>query len=275
VIETWFDTAHPGWNRSTGNAITAGGQAIAPGAQANYVGAAWHNNTRVVWWTSVGPNGSGGQWSYAYNSGRGWNGPVTGGLGGYNEVAYVRARFDDRGRLRMVGEGYLGQFPAGQRYLLTATMGLGNAAQWVPVLPAFARSPLDFWREGDNPTQFLYRIAANRIGYSFGPKTRVRPTIFKALEARFISDGDRLGLVLGFKDSIEVRLVPRSAATGPIDWAAVKPITIQLPAAFKSRGISAIWTADDSRQPHEPDRLEFAVCGGYPARDNLVYYVTL
>jgi hypothetical protein len=275
VIEAWFDTAHPGWNRSTGNAITAGGQAMAPGAQANYVGAAWHNNTRVVWWTSVGPNGSGGQWSYAYNSGRGWNGPVTGGLGGYTDVGYVRARFDDRGRLRMVGEGYLGQFPAGQRYLLTATVGLGNAAQWAPILPAFARSPLDFWREGDNPTQFLYRIAANRIGYSFGPKTRVRPTIFKAPEARFISDGDRLGLVLGFKQSIEVRLVPRSAATGPIDWAAVKPITIPLPATFKSTGVSAIWTADDSRQPHEPDRLEFAVCGGYPARDNLVYYVTL
>jgi hypothetical protein len=275
VVETWFDTAHPGWNRSTGNAITAGGQAINPGPQANYVGAAWHNNTRIVWWTSVGPDGSGGQWSYAYNSGRGWNGPVTSGLGGYNEVAYVRAQFDDRGWMRMVGEGYLGQFPAGQHYMMTGSLVLGRAARWVPVLPAVARSPLDFWRTDSGATQYLFRVAGKRIGYSFGATAHSPPTVFKAMDARFISNGDRLGLVLGFKNSIEVRLVPLSAADGPIDWAAVTPITIPLPAAFKSAGVSAIWTANDSQQPHGSDRLEFAVCGGYPVRDNLIYYITL
>lgn len=275
VIETWFDTTHPRWNLATGNAIAAGGVALPPGAQANYVGAAWHNNTRVVWWTSVGPDGSGGRWAYAYNSGRGWNGPVVSGVGGYTDVGYIRARFDDRGRMRMIGEGYLGQYPAGQRYLLTATVVLGSAGQWTPVLPAVARSPLDLWREGNSPTQFLYRIASNKVGYSFGTNVHIRPAVFKALDARFISDGDRLGLVLGYKRSIEVRLVPLSAAAGPIDWASVAPITIPLPATFKSAGVSAIWTADDSRQPHGSDRLEFAVCGGYPARDNLIYYVTL
>jgi hypothetical protein len=275
VVETWFDTTRPRWNLSTGNAITAGGRAISPGAQANYVGAAWHNNTRIVWWTQVGADGSGGQWAYAYNSGRGWNGPVVSGLGGYTDVGYVRAQFDDRGRMHMIGEGYLGQFPAGQRYMLTATAILGNACRWVPVLPAVARSPLDLWRTDGGATQFLYRIGPNRVGYSFGTNAHAVPTVFKAMEARFISNGDQLGLVLAFKQSIEVRLVPLSAAAGSIDWAAVTPITIPLPTVFKSRGVSAIWTADDSRQPHGSDRLEFAVCGGYPVRDNLIYYVTL
>jgi hypothetical protein len=275
VIETWFDTTRPRFNLSTGNAITAGGRAISPGAQANYVGAAWHSNTRIVWWTLVGADGSGGQWAYAYNSGRGWNGPVVSGLGGYTDVGYVRAQFDDRGRMHMIGEGYLGQFPAGQRYMLTATAVLGNACQWVPVLPAVARSPLDLWRTDGGATQFLYRIGPNRVGYSFGTNAHAVLTVFKAMQARFISNGDQLGLVLGFKQSIEVRLVPLSAAAGPIDWAAVTPITIPLPATFKSAGVSAIWTADDSRQPHGSDQLEFAVCGGYPVRDNFMYYVTV
>jgi hypothetical protein len=275
VIETWFDTAHPRWNLATSNAITAGGRPIAPGPASNYVGAAWHNHTRVVWWSSVGPDGSGGRWVYAYNGGRGWNGPVVGGAGGYNSVGYVRARFDERSRLRLVGEAYLGAFPAGQRYLATATLVLGNAARWVPILPRFARSPLDLWREGDGTTHFLYRLTPTRIGYAFGPKAAAPPTVFKAVEARFISDGDRLGLVLAFKDRVEVRLVPRALAAGPIDWAAVHPVTVPLPDAFRAGGVSAIWTADDSRQPRPSDRLEFAVCGAYPARDNLIYYVTL
>jgi hypothetical protein len=275
VIETWFDTTRPRWNLATGNAIAAGGVALPPGAQANYVGAAWRNNTRIVWWTSVGSDGSGGQWAYAYNSGRGWNGPVVSGLGGYTDVGYVRARFDDLGRMHMIGEGYVGQYPAGHRYLMTATAVLGRACRWIPVLPAVARSPLDLWRTDGGATQFLYRIGPNRVGYSFGANVHAVPTEFKAMQARFISNGDQLGLVLGFKHWIEVRLVPLSAAAGPIDWASVAPITLPLPAAFKSAGVSAIWTADDSRQPYGSDRLEFAVCGGYPARDNLIYYVTL
>ena len=95
------------------------------------------------------------------------------------------------------------------------------------------------------------------------------------MEARFITDGTRLGLVLASKKSLEVRLVPRDQAGEWIDWAAVPPITINLPDEFKDRGVSAIWPADESRQPHATDRLEFAGCGAYPARDNLIYYHAL
>ena len=41
------------WNLATGNAIATRGRVINPGPAANYIGAAWHNNTRIVWWTSV------------------------------------------------------------------------------------------------------------------------------------------------------------------------------------------------------------------------------
>lgn len=275
IIEAWFDTTRPGWNRATGNAITAGGRAISAGNQANYVGAAWHNNTRVVWWSSVGRGGTGGQWSYAYNSGRGWNGPVVGGAGGYADVGYVRARFDDAGRLRMVGEAYLGTFPGGGSYLVTATVVLGNACYWVPVHPRYARSALDLWREEGASTHFLYRMSPTKVGYAYGPKAKSKPTVFNAMEARFITDGTRLGLVLAYQKTLEVRLVPREQAAGWVDWAAVPPITMTLPDEFKGRGVSAIWPADEWRQPHATDRLEFAIAGGYPARDHLIYYVTL
>jgi hypothetical protein len=272
VIETYFDTTKPGFNRTTSNAITAGGVAITPGREANYVGAAWHDNTRVVWWTTVGANGSGGTWSHAFNSGRGWNGPVTVGLGGYSDVGYVRAQFDERNRLHMIGEAYSGAFPAGGRYLVTATLVLGNACQWVPIFPAVARSPLDLWREdGSVGTQFLYRVSPTKIGYSFGPKGAPKPVFFNALEARFISDADHLALVTATMKFVEVRIVPRSAASAWIDWNAVPALKVPLPKTLQSAGVSAIWNVDSSRQPHEPPHLEFAICGGYPARDNLIY----
>ena len=44
---------------------------------------------------------------------------------------------------------------------------------------------------------------------------------------------------------------------------------------FKGRGVSAIWPADEWRQPHATDRLEFAIAGAYPNRDHLIYSVTL
>jgi hypothetical protein len=274
VIETWFDTSRPRWNLSTGNVLTASGVPINPGAAANYIGAAWRNGARVVWWTSVGAAGASGKWSYAYTGGRGWNGPVVSDLGGFNDVGYVRARFDDRGRLRLSGEGYVGEFPNGRRYMVAATVVLGSAALWVPILPAVARSPLDLWRV-DAGSHFLYATATNQIGYSFGASGS-RPTFFKAMQARFISAGDRLGLILADQRSVEVRLVPlAAAAAGRIDWAAVAPIKIDLPAPLRAAGVSAIWTADESRQPHGSDRLEFAIAGGYPTRDNLIYYVTL
>lgn len=275
VIEAWFNTARPGKNRVTANAVTTGGRAIDAGPGANYVGAAWHNGTRIVWWSSVGRSGAGGLWKYAFNSGRGWNGPVTGGAGGYNAVGYVRARFDEAGRMRMVGEAYLGAFPSGRPYLVTATVKLGNAAGWVPIHPRYARSALDLWREEGAGTHFLYRVTPTRVGYVFGTKNSAPSTFFTAREARFLTDGSRLGLVLGYKHHVEVRLVPRGLAADRIDWTAVPPVVVELPEEFKGRGISAIWPADESRQPHATDKLEFAIAGGYPYRDHLIYYVTL
>ncbi|HEX3149557.1 MAG TPA: hypothetical protein VHR66_15895 [Gemmataceae bacterium] len=272
VIETYFDTTHPGFNRSTSNAITAGGVAITPGREANYVGAAWHNNTRIVWWTTVGANGTGGTWSHCFNSGRGWNGPVTISLGGYTDVGYVRAQFDEKNRLRMIGEAYSGEFPAGGRYLVSATLVLGNACAWTPIFPQTARSPLDLWREdGSVGTQYLYRVTPTKVGYSFGPKGAPKPVLFNALEARFISDADHLALVLGYQKSVEIRIVPRSQASAWIDWKSIAPIKVSLPKNLQTAGVSAIWNVDSSRQPYEPSQMEFAICGGYPARDNLIY----
>jgi hypothetical protein len=182
---------------------------------------------------------------------------------------------DGPNRLRLIGEAYLGAFPAGRSYLVTATLVLGYACRWVTARAPAARSPLDLWREDGASTQFLYRYGTNKVGYAYGLRAAPKPTIFAARDARFISDGTRLGLVLAFKQTIEVRLVPRSAADGWIDWAAVPPLTVKLPDEFKAKGVSAIWPADEARQPRAPDRLEFAFGGAYPNRDHLIYYVDL
>src|SRR5262249_21621416 len=144
------------------------------------------------------------------------------------------------------------------------------------VLPRVARSPLDFWQDaGSGATHFLYRMSSKLVGDSLGTEGTVPHAAFAAMTARFISDSDYLGLVLGYKRYVEVRLVSRASAGGPIAGTAVPPITIELPKVLKSAGVSAVWTVDESRQPHASNRLEFAICGGYPARDNLIYSVTV
>lgn len=276
VIETWFDTTRPHWNLNTANALWASGTVINPGADSNYVGAAWQNGTRVVWWTTVGPGGSGGTWTYTYNHGRGWNGPITSGLGGYNCLGYVRAEFVGPGKLRMIGQDYLGSFPSGRPLLATTTFRLGNACTWAPLLRGAASTPLDLWQSDSiGGTHLLYRTYKNTIGYSFTEGKTTTTTIFTASQARFIVTNGYLGLVLGYKTSLEARFVPRTAANRFVDWNTITPVTLQLPAAFKAHGVSAIWGVDASKQKNASDQLEFAICGGHPACDRLIYYYNL
>jgi len=275
VVETWFNTDKPGWNLSTGNSLTASGSVIRPGSASNYVGAAWHNNTRVVWWTTVGANGAGGSWSYSFNQGGGWKNPVVSGLGGFNDVGYVRAQFDDQSQLRMVGESYRGRYPFGEKYLFATTLTLGKQATWAPVLQQTAFTPMDIWQEGSGSSQYLYRTRTDQIGYSFGSGSAARSITFAALDGRFVADKDRLGLVLGYGNFLEVRVVKRSEATGFIDWNAIVPIKIGFPESLGKAGLSAIWNVDHSKQPNDSNQLEFAIAGAYPSYDHLVYYYTM
>lgn len=276
VIETWFDTTKPGWNLNTSNALWAGGSVINPGPESNYIGAAWQDKTRIVWWTTVGPGGSGGTWTYTYNHGRGWNGPVVSGLGGYNSLGYVRAQFVGPSRLRMIGQDYLGGFPSGHRLVATTTFRLGNACQWTPRLLGKASTPLDQWQpDSTDGTQVLYRTYNHKTGYSFVSGKTATTTIFSAVQARFIVTDRYFGLVLGYKSYVEARFVPRAAATGFVDWNAVPPTTLPLPVALKSRGLSAIWSVDASKQPNASNQFEFAVCGGHPTCDRLIFYYKL
>lgn len=275
VVETWFNTSKPGWNLSTGNTLVAGGSVIRPGSGSNYVGAAWHDDTRIVWWTSVGNNGAGGRWSYSYNQGSGWKSPIVSGLGGFNDVGYVRAQFDGESQIRMVGESYRGRYPFGEKYLSAATLTLGKPASWAPVLQQTAYTPMDIWQEGSGSSQYLYRARNDQIGYSFGTGPAARTISFAALDGRFIADKDRLGLVLGYGNFLEVRIVDRSEATGFIDWNAIEPVRIGFPESLGTAGLSAIWNVDHSKQPNESNQLEFAIAGAYPSHDHLVYYYTV
>jgi hypothetical protein len=186
---------------------------------------------------------------------------------------------DDQGRLRLLGEAHVGLYPAGRFDVMEATLTPGVPVRWTRVLPGIAHSAVDLWPGAGSTNHYLYRtdLLMDTVGYSYGPAGGPQTVTFPALEGRFVQAGDQLALVLAYQHSIEVRLVPLSeAAAGPIDWINVAPITIPLPAALDPPGgVSAIWTSDEGRQPHPSDRLEFAICGGFPTRDNLIYYVTL
>ncbi len=217
-----------------------------------------------------------GRWTYTFNQGGGWNNPILNGLGGFNDVGYVHASFDDQSRLRIIGESYHGHYPFGEKYLSSTTITLGKPANWAPVLQQTAFAPMNIWQEGSSSaTQNLYQTRTDQIGYSFGLGSAAKSTTFDVLEGRFIADKSRLGLVLSYGNVLEVWVVDRPAATGFIDWNAIEPVRIGFPKSLGTAGLSAIWNVDHSKQPNESNQLEFAICGAYPGYDHLVYHYTV
>ena len=168
VLECWFDTMNPKTNLQSCNALTTGGVAVALSLAANYIGAAMApDKTRIVWWTTVGSAGGGGSFSYGYNhAGKGWN--LRGsGLGGYNYVGYVHARFEeDKYRIRAVAEMYAGSYPSGRYQAAVASFRLGQPVVWNTV--ASALSSRDIWYDVASGTTHVLASAGGGINTAGG-----------------------------------------------------------------------------------------------------------
>ena len=288
VMECTFNIEKPKLNLNSCNAILPGGVAvIAPGS--NYVGAAMRSDkTRIVWWTRVGGNGAGGTFSYTYNTaGKGWNGPVRGGLGGYTSLGYIAARFDKDNNLRMTGEMFVGSYPSGSFRAGVTRIKLGNAAVWHTTLRE-AQRPADLYYDAELDktyvlagTQARGPLAKANIGlYEMTADTWLKPVtavknIPNTLRMRFaqyknetvvIRDNAALGTVeiITLKDIL--------AGPNVLDNS-VPRISVPRPAAvLQDQVLTAIWTTNPSMQlTSSTPSFSFAVCGAYPATDHNVW----
>jgi hypothetical protein len=255
---------------------------IATGSGANYVGAApGPGGARVVWWTNV-IDGGGGSFSYIVDYGGGWNGPRTGGIGGYNDCAYAHAGFGPAGS----AVSFFCQTAAGLApnwtfaTLVGSTAGtLGSPVTWTNALsppPSDAiASTNDLYVDpvtGD--AHLIARSTAGAAVYyyrppggSFGAPVFTLPSTFRA---RWIAGEQRVALVHDAgAGTIAIRTAsPSAGAWNPAAWSVR---TIALPAGFGA--IYGIYPASTAYQAAPVRDVELAVVGAGDERTAL--YVTL
>lgn len=216
------------------------------GASANYVGAAIHpGGTRLVWLTNVG-DGGGGSFRWFANYGGGWNGPRTGGIGGYNDASYINAGFLDRGapgRFVLFAELVSGVAPS---WTFSGGVGEGDlattsAVTW-SVAPSLADDPTittsDLFVDPDHgDIHVLARSKAGALVYlhrppggAFAAGTKVESA---TILGRFLFAGGRLFVAHGpGGKGLVLREVDRGK--GAIDFAAHAPIQVPLPPDFEN-----------------------------------------
>lgn len=251
------------------------------GDSANYIGASRApNGSRLVWWTNV--RDAGGSFSYLIDYGGGWNGPRTGGVGGYNDCAYVHASFRPDGQaVTFFGQAVLGRAPD---WTYEALVGEGSLTTATPVVWGLAladppgrsvMSTNDLWiddRTGD--AHLLARTVDGAVAYYFraaaGAWTTARFVEGVAFRARWLIDADRVALVSGPSDhSLRLRLFSRASmvpgAPLPIAGAVVERFTPGLGYIY------GIYTEASSYQAAPVGGLSFVVVG--EERQHQAYFV--
>jgi hypothetical protein len=215
IEECYFDTVNPAYK--TCNVIYISGAPFSAAPNSNYIGAAVDTDgvTRIVWWTTVGANGGGGQWHYIYNFGGGWNGPVTSNLSGYNDFAYVYGTLKNS-RFIGVGQLFLGTYPTGTYQASMANFRLGEP---LGLHLLFPKTSLEYaqgkrvWTGSDvliEPSGAVHVMAAtgnstsldNNIAYYYLPHSNLPPSltatgyIQDAAKPRFTFNRDYFSIVV-------------------------------------------------------------------------------
>ncbi len=215
------------------------------GAAANYVGAAIHpGGARLVWLTNV-VDGGGGSFRWYVNYGSGWNGPRTGGIGGYNDASYINAGFIDRaspGRFIVFAELVSGFAPnwtfsggSGEGNLATANAVTFALAPSLPNDPTITTSDL-FVDPDTGDIHVLARAKSTALVYlrrAAGSTTFSVPVLVdpSTVAGRFCFARGRLFIAHGTNGKgFVIREIER---TGALDLGKHSAIDVPLPAGFE------------------------------------------
>lgn len=276
--ECYLDTTNYAY--AACNALQIGGPYATP-ANSNYVGAALGPaGETLVWLTVVGAMGGTGQLVYTYDYGGGWNGPVVTVLPGWNDIGYVRTSFRGPSQLAILGQGYVGAYPAGEYTAGIAELGLGDVAVFDSLRPpppaGQVRSSADVWIDpvtGD--THALAQLAGTLTyhhlpaGEAWAAHLDPVATLDDLASARLLHvDGGPLVLVGGGAGGLQARW---AAPAGAIDWADAPSLAITIPAdGFDSP--SGIHVMRPEYQSGPVTGLHFAVCGQYLLSDEQIWH---
>ena len=257
----------------------------ATGPGANYVGAAVSPaGDRIVWHTNVVDGGGGSLSIYANHTA--WDGPRTGGLGGYNDVGYVNIAFGiekDPNRFIMHGQFVTGLAP-NWSYAAGVAEGnvtAGNAVSWAtPFVPPAGDSIMstnDVLVDPDSgDTHVIARTHAGSAVYYFRPaggawsRVQIWPN---ASRVRLVLIADRtIAMARGDTGKgLTVVLAPlaKHSAGQPIAWDRLPVIQPTLPEGYKN--IYAIYPESTIYQDTLSPTLELAIVAD--ERQNEVIHV--
>ncbi len=266
------------------NTISIGGPYSTP-PQSNYVGAALDpNGARVVWFTTVGGAGS-GQFTYTYDFGGGWNGPIAWTLPGYNTFEYVRASFGAPNTVTWHGQLLLGAFPGGTFDPAIAETTLGQTPTLTPLggdaPPLDVRTGADIWVDPQTGDQHAVAQATGSLAYYYRPgadswanHTQPLHWFEDTFRARFVAPAaGGLALVRGSasgRSGVDVWIV--DTVTGSIDWNAATVAEVPTAGVIGLSRPSGIYVEGATYQSVPVEGIEFALCGAYQESDEQLWH---
>jgi hypothetical protein len=253
----------------------------------NYVGAAvTPAGVRMAWATTVA-DGGGGSFHWFVDYGGGWNGPRSGGVGGYNDASYVNIAFHGPPReaeFVMHAELVSGLAPS---WGFRAAVADGVATSADPVTFALLgatpqgtlATPSDvFVDPATGDTHVLANLLGGGIAYVHRPDGGAyrAPSLAlpDAFRARWVLlAGGTLVLVHGRSGAglFYRTFSPSQREAGALDLAAAVEQGIPLPAGYED--IVAIYPAVSIYQGQPPSDLAVAVVGA--TRQHEVLYVSI
>lgn len=276
--ECYLDTTNLAY--AACNAIQIGGPYSTP-ASSNYIGAALGpGDETIVWFTVVGNAGGTGQFIYTYDYGGGWNGPVASMLPGWNDYAYVRTSFRGPSEISILGQAYVGAYPAGEYAAGVDELSFGTPTTFDTLAPpppqGQVRSGADLWvdpQTGD--THALAHLAGTLTyhhlpaGEAWAAHLAPTATLDDLANARFLHvEGGPLVLIASGAAGLQARWADPGAA---IDWSTAQSLPIEIPAeGFESP--SAIHAMRPEYQSAAVTGLHFAVCGQYTVSDEQIWH---
>lgn len=251
----------------------------------NYVGAAVSPDGWKVAWATTVKDGGGGTFHWLVDYGGGWNGPRTGGIGGYNDASYVNVAFGGGAqKTRMLT---FAQLVSGLAPNWTFRGAVGDVdtatsdAVTFALLAPSGNDPIASTNDvvvdpASNDAHLVARSEAGAAvlyfrpsGGTFGAPVAAIPGAYRA---RFVPLADgRLVLVYGKNGvGLFVRVAPAGRPAGAaVAWGALPEIPIALPAGYAS--LYAIYPESPSTQRVLPTTLDVALVGS--VRENEVLHV--
>lgn len=247
----------------------------------NYCGAMFiEPNVRVVWFTTVGPNGGAGTWAYTFCHGNlGWNGPILSQLGGFNSLGYCHMQSMPNFEIFGAAQAYAGQFPNGSKRMAALhipRLGAPMKMAVITKLPDQKQEPLDIIVDKTRHVHLLWKNDRGEIEYwhaepKHWPSGTMRVAQIAASQARFCVSKEGVHLGAAFPDGFSIYTADPRWLGGPVDWQAIPKRSIAYPLDYPRGSVPCgVWPGRSRTLLKAP---EFAICGPYPDQDHLVHEV--